>query len=143
MVLVLYKSIRQLIKTARPASFSSLSAPSSRPSPQPWVTCETVPSSLTNTLSLSGLKSLVIMLPGSTTRDDCGRSFLQNAWRRRSRQRESGGCNGGRLTVSDEGPSHIVLPASLLVHSCVLSPPMLSAVTPGTTRGMLGVFFWV
>ena len=29
------------------------------------------------------------------------------------------------------------LPTSLLVHSWILSSPMLSAVTPGTTRGML------
>jgi hypothetical protein len=41
------------------------------------------------------------------------------------------------LTVSEDGPSDSVLPASLVIHSCVLSPPMLSAVTPGTTRGML------
>ena len=115
--------------------------PSSRPSLQPWVTCETVPSSLTNTLSLSGLKSLVIMLPGSTTRDCCGSSVLQNAWRKAS---SSAGVwkleHETRLTVSDEGPSQSVLPASLLVHSCVLSLPMLSAVTPGTTRGMWASF---
>ena len=73
--------------------------PSSRPSLQPWVTCETVPSSLTNTLSLSGLKSLVIMLPGSTTRDCCGSSVLQNAWRKAS-------SSGGSLEAGTRDPAY-------------------------------------
>ncbi len=42
-----------------------------------------------------------------------------------------------KLTVSVEGPSQSTLPASLFIHSCVLSLPRLSAVTPGTTRGIL------
>jgi hypothetical protein len=45
----------------------------------PWVTCVTVPSSLTWTLSLSGIKSLVTIMPGWMTRDCCGSSVLQNA----------------------------------------------------------------
>lgn len=107
-----------------------------------------MPSSLTCTLSLSGLKSLVTIVPGSMTRVGCGSSALQNVLRRvekktsatlRLRTRGNYALRR-RLTVSVDGPSQSVFPTSLLAHSCVLSCASLTAllaVTPGTTSGML------
>ena len=70
-----YLSYRNQIATPR-----NPSSPSPRsPFHQPWETCETTPSSLTWTLSLSGLKSLVTIEPGSMTRACCGSSVLQKA----------------------------------------------------------------
>ena len=101
-----------------------------------------MPSLLTWTLSLSGLKSLVTIMPGSMTRVGCGSSVLQNVCQSQEVCPINNlRANAGRLTVSVEGPSPSDLPASLFIHSCVLSPPpKLSTVTPGTTRGILRVF---
>lgn len=73
-----------------PAQTAILSVPSfSLVSPQPWVTCETVPSSLTWTLRRSGWKSLVTIVPGAITRCFSGRSrfakFCGNVGRSASR----------------------------------------------------------
>lgn len=89
-------------------------------STQPWVTCETVPSSLTWTLRRSGWKSLVTIVPGAITRCFSGRSRF------------------AKFTSLDVSSSVIFLPTSLLLHSSVLLSGAL--VTPGTTRGILGRF---